>query len=258
MQIDADMHIHTRYCGHADQNMEVRQIIEQAERRGLQTIAITDHIMVGSCKEDTASLENIMKEVRAADKSIHVLIGAEIDADPFQKGKLVLEDESVLRNLAFVSGSIHHWPDDGVIWHTKKSLSAAEKTRAVDDYFIWYEKISRNPLVDVMAHPGVFLAATALITEFDRTIRKRFVPILENMKNTGKKFELNELASGKMGQDAWATYGWLVGLARELDIPFVIGSDAHSLDQIGRMPNVMDLIGKQNVFTVSPLQGRYS
>lgn len=238
----ADFHIHTRYCGHADEDMTTPNIVRQARRAGLETIAITDHLRLESRDEDKAALMKIIREVREADDSIRILTGVEIDADPFHKGKFVLEDRQLLDRLDFVMGSIHHWPDNGAAWYTERNLNAGEQAKIIDDYLAWYEQLALNPLINVMAHPGVFLPATGLIVEFDARICERFSPILDAMRDTGKKFELNELASRKMGEHAWASYGALVNMARERKIPFIVGSDAHSLEQIGRMPNVARLI----------------
>ncbi|MGE5634240.1 MAG: PHP domain-containing protein, partial [Deltaproteobacteria bacterium] len=44
MNLKEDYHIHTNYNDHSASNLTVKNIIKEAERKGLELIALTEHV----------------------------------------------------------------------------------------------------------------------------------------------------------------------------------------------------------------------
>jgi histidinol phosphatase-like PHP family hydrolase len=44
MNLKEDYHVHTNYNDHSDSNLTVKNVVEEAERKGLEIIALTEHV----------------------------------------------------------------------------------------------------------------------------------------------------------------------------------------------------------------------
>jgi len=234
-----DYHIHTYLCGHADEEMTVRNIVQRADQLNLTRLAITEH--VGSTRE-FERIRFIREELEKMTAGPEVIVGAEIDADPEKEdGSFKDSLETIIRDneeeIGFILGATHQFPGSRYIWHKKLSLSSGEKKTLYEKWFCWAEKIVQNPLVDVFAHPGVLISRNGIVERFnDPGILRDFRGLIRLMKLHRVAFEFNEYVLTKLHPRQIETYPFLFRLALEEGVKISLGSDAHCLSQIGRFP----------------------
>ena len=48
MNLREDYHVHTNYNDHSDSDLTVKNVVEEAERKGLEIIALTEHVRESS------------------------------------------------------------------------------------------------------------------------------------------------------------------------------------------------------------------
>lgn len=229
-----DIHTHTIHCGHAKPEQTVAGLLAAADARGLEVLAITEHL------HEPAHLERIQKirdEVAAVEHACTVYIGAEIDADP------VAADGSLMAStdgLAYVIASTHHYPDSRDWWYSKPELDDAGRARVVDRWFEWVAAIAANPQVDTLAHPGVLFSQNGLTASYDEVL-PRFAELFRVAAAYGKRIELNELAQKKMTAAHRASYPQVIRAAADAGCGLVMVSDAHNPDDVGRFEWVLEI-----------------
>ncbi len=145
--INYDMHIHTACCGHAP-GMSIRAIIDAAEQKQLETIAITAHIFR---EDDLLLLPKIKNELTSIKTDLNVIVGAEVDADGMRTdGKLITNK---LDEIPYVLGSIHYIPGTGIF-----PFSPQDNPLDPEEFFrVWQSTLLglvSNPAIDTLAHPG--------------------------------------------------------------------------------------------------------
>ena len=200
--IKGDLHAHTDWTDGRD-SMEV--MVAGAKEKGYQYIAITDH-SVGRGIANGLSLERLerhmtaLHEVETAVGGIQVLCGSEVDirAD----GTLDYPDD-VLRQLDWVVASVHSAMGQESERMTERIIAAMS-----------------NPHVTVIGH-----LTTRLIGE-RRPIAADFEAIFRAAVETGTALELNSSLQRLDLKDSH------VHRARELGVPLVISSDAHTVETL--------------------------
>lgn len=232
--LNYDLHIHTEYCGHAT-GMTVAAICRQADKLGLSTIAITDHIFQHS---DHAKIEKIRTEARACQGHCKVYIGAEVDVNSaYVDGRLVTE---MLDGLDIVIAGFHYVPTVGNYpkGPDDNSLAADEFMEAWTSTLLG---IVSNPQVDVLAHPGRLLAAAMDLDVYfeDGLCVFEKAAVLSAKNNIA--WELNELTGYRLG-GYWQEQWWRIyQIGLDAGVKLVYGSDAHMPETIG-MHNFVDLV----------------
>ena len=197
--LQADLHLHTTW---SDGKLSVREMAEAALRRGLKTLAITDHsqslgVAGGQSAEDLLAQRAEIDAVQAElGERLRLLQGAEVEirAD----GALDYPDE-VLARLDIVIASLHsglRQPREKV---TERMLNAI-----------------RNPHVDVIAHPTGRLLPDREPADLDMQA------ILAASAESGVALEINAHPSRLDLDDVYARR------AIELGIPLSINTDAHA------------------------------
>ena len=203
--IKGDLHVHTDWSDGRDP-MEL--MIAAAKERGLQYVAITDH-SVGRGIANGLSPERLrqhMADLRVIEKrigGIKLLCGTEMDIKA--DGTLDYPDE-VLKELDWVIGSVHS--------------AMNQQSDIMTDRII---QAMRNPYVSVIGH-----LSTRLIGE-RQPINADFEAIFRVAADTGTALEINASPRRLDLKDVH------VYMARELGVPLVISTDAHtseSLDNI--------------------------
>ena len=243
---DCDYHIHTVHCGHASPEMTAERIVETARRRGLGRIVILEHVPNISApagldperwkkgRNDRSEIDRVIEEVGVARRGldgIEVIIGAEIDPDPFRPdGSLMLDD---LDGIELVVASTHLFPGGSAFWYTPFAVPADAREKVAREWFSWAGRIVENDRVQVLAHPGALLAARGAVHDFGEYAHD-FARLGEKMRASGVAFELNELFHDKVTREGSQTYAQAVRSAREGGAVFTVGSDAHRPERIGR------------------------
>ena len=183
----------------------IEEMAEEAERLGLEYIAITDHTkslaMTGGADE-----KKLLKQMAAIDKinrslkGMTILKGAEVNIN--KDGTLDIKDE-VLAQLDVV----------GVAVHSHFNLSRQEMTERI-------QRAMRNPHADILFHPT------------GRVIQKRepydvdMDAIIRTAKETGTTLEIDAYPDRLDLKDEY------VRKAVEAGVKLVIDSDAHSVNHI--------------------------
>lgn len=193
-----DLHIHSLY---SDASSEVFQIAQRASRLGLDTIAITDHFWpsLGSRRGGRPLIEERRREIGSARDhfpELRILDGAEVDIDA--DGELA-EVAGGLGQFELIIGSFH-WSMDSALW-------AQALSRAL-----------REPGFQILGHWDGFLTS---FRERDGEIAAAA------LAEAGVVIEL----SGRYH----VQYPRFLEQGKEHGCFFSFGSDAHSVEGIGRL-----------------------
>jgi DNA polymerase (family 10) len=228
--IKGDLHMHTLW---SDGGNSVEEMVEGARKLGYEYIAITEHSkslrVANGISED--KLHKQLKKIYDLNQrydDIAILTGIEVDI--LQDGTLDFPD-SVLRKLDIVIASIHTGfrQDEETI--TKRILSALE-----------------SKYVDILAHPTGRLLGRRDGYSVDMEA------ILRVAKDTGTILEIN---SSPDRLDLGSEY---VRRCKEMGIPVVINTDAHSIEQLYVMKFGVGVarkgwLSKEDVVNTYPLGG---
>ncbi len=254
MRVRHDHHIHTVFSNHASADMVVPTIAAQAVEMGLGRIVILEHVpeipryrrAVLEQQIATAPMPQIEAIRLEVDRwrgrlPLRILVGAEIDANPHTRDGRLLGER--VEGVDVVVASTHFLPGGEALWYDVKDLFASERLAEIyREWMVWIMHIAANPAVDVLAHPGVEMAAIGAIERFEGAVLEDFEKLLRVCARYDTAVELNELVYHKIGSEQAESYVSVIGLARDLGVRLSIGSDAHQLDRIGRYPWVQTVI----------------
>jgi histidinol phosphatase-like PHP family hydrolase len=188
-----DMHVHT---SKSDGRDSLHNIVEAAESRGLDIIAITDHGPGhGSGISEMQALET-KKEAGLLQPSYHVKILVGIEAEILPTGEVFLDSRE---GLDIVLASYHGAP-------------------SVDAYYRAVLKAVLDPRVDVLAHHAWVLGGFVPDEEYDNML-------IESMAANDVAIEINS-------KHALPSWDFLVR-CRDAGIRYTIGSDAHKASDVG-------------------------
>jgi histidinol-phosphatase (PHP family) len=243
-----DYHVHDSFSRDAPE-ASLESIIEIGEKKGLEEICFTSHLIVeGPDKklglqpnEIETYIENILKN--DDDTIIKLRIGFEVDYFPEKERYIekLLEEYSV----DFILGSTHYINgiDIGSRIGAKKFFKDRQLSEAIDEYFTTWSQAIYSGLFDVMAHPDYW--KKFLIDENKGQI---------NWKNYGDEvysaifaladndigFEVNTSAV-RGGWDSFYPLKEFLRHAKEYGVEKVtIGSDTHSPENLGHeLPNAV-------------------
>ncbi len=132
--IKGDLQIHSNW---SDGRNTIQELVDEAEKRGYQYIAITDHsqgltIANGLTADD---MEERLEEIKDVQKNTDVRILNGIEVDIKKDGTLDM-DSSVLEELDIVLGAVH----------SNFGMEAKKQTARITDAF-------STGLIDIFAHP---------------------------------------------------------------------------------------------------------
>ncbi|MDK2985530.1 MAG: polymerase [Clostridia bacterium] len=195
--IKGDLHIHTNW---SDGVNSIEEIVELAEKKEYQYIAITDHsrnlkIAGGLSVEKLLKQQEIIKQINKFQKKIKIFSGSEVDILP--DGRLDYPDE-ILQKLDLVIASVH----------THMKQDEEEMTERVI-------KAIQNPNVDILAHP------TGRILGRREPFKINIEKILKAASENNIALEINASPDRLDLNDEY------VKMAKELGIMIVINTDAH-------------------------------
>ncbi len=205
--IQADLHMHTTW---SDGTLSVRQMAEEARKRGRRYIVITDHsrslgIANGlSIERLLAQQEEVHQTDAEMKPDFRVFHGTEMDMNA--DGSLDYPDE-ILAKLDFVIASLHVSLRQERAQITQRVLNAI-----------------RNPHVDLIGHPHAQYIPDREPADLDMEA------IFEAARQHGTALEIN---SNPRRLDLEAQYA---RRAVELGIPLSINTDAHSPEHMDLLP----------------------
>ncbi len=203
--IKGDFHVHTDW---SDGHSPLEEMAQAARARGYRYLAVTDH-SVGLRIAKGLSVERVLAQIEEVQKlnqglkDIHILTGTEMDirAD----GSLDLPDE-VLARLDVVVAAVHSSMGQEQEKITRRVLGALE-----------------NPHVDILAHP------TCRLLGEREPVRIDLEAVFKKVVEKGKALEINAMPTRLDLKDIH------IYRARELGAKLLIGTDAHSPEQLDHM-----------------------
>ena len=230
-----DSHVHTIYSGHSHDDVTVDAIHQKQREVGLSRIAITEHIFV---PKDIKRIQKIAEELP---DDPNVVLGAEIDADASRlDGTLV----SPTDGLDWVIASFHKFPGTDIWWHDGSFRESKDEQTIYAKWLEWGHKTISTARPNALAHPGALISQLSMVQAFEGPVLDDFREIMESCREYQVAVELNEGMSNKTNPQQRATYYRLFELAKQAGVKIVLGSDAHSLAQIGRYVFVKEIAEK--------------
>ena len=201
MNLKEDYHIHTNYNDHSASNLTVKNVVIEAERKGLEIIAITEHV-----RETSKWIPSYLIDISNYIQKTNVKVIPGFEAKILSDGNIDCREE-IARDY-FIIASFHTKYHDKAIW-----INAL--TKAIE-----------NKYVNVIGHlspESSFQIDSKEIEEFAELLIKH-----------GKIVELN--AKYQMPPESW------IKIFIKRGVKFHLGSDAHSLNEIGNYESIIKLI----------------
>ncbi|MFH1006278.1 MAG: hypothetical protein V1800_02085 [Candidatus Latescibacterota bacterium] len=227
-----DLHIHTNYCPCAKEEMTIAAVVGKARDRGLKSIGLVPHSypIAESGAEKLNTYEKVREEVaQIQDTDLSVFVGAEVECLD-DSGNLLFGKE-ISERVEYILAAPNHYPLSLV-------NDPPEEGRDLLDYHHrTMTNLMENPLVSAIADP--YHAFLELLPDLLDTAEKTFRAEAQKARETGTAIELNGsvFLSGKYSADAVAAYERFVEILAEEGAMFLLGSDSHCLEQVGRTPS---------------------
>ncbi len=202
-----DFHVHTMY---SDGVGTAAAMVEAAEARGLEAIALTDHgpeLSVGTPRE---KLTPMLQDIKLAQEDAGIPVLAGIEANVVDEGGTIDVDEEFIGKLDILLMGIHRLGE------------ARDPVEFARDYLGRATRAIERHKIDVLAHPFYFhrdLVPHLLLEDLENFVRLaagRGAAMEVNMKYMGPDEEFLRLC------------------LRE-GVKLSIGTDAHTAGEVGRV-----------------------
>lgn len=201
MNLKEDFHIHTNYNNHSASNLTVKNVVQEAERKGLEIIALTEHV-----RETSEWIPSYLNEILHYKQKTKIKVIPGFEAKILPNGNIDCR-EDISRDY-FIIASFHTKYCDKVIW-----INALKK-------------VIENKDVNVIGH---------LAPESSFQINpKEIEELAKLLKKHDKIVEIN--AKYQRPPETW------IKIFIERGVKFHLGSDAHSLNEIGNYESIIKLI----------------
>ncbi len=202
LNIKEDYHIHCNYNDHSSNDLSVENIIKKAKNLDLQTIAITEHV-----RNNSDWTEKYLQEIKSFKHTTTINILKGFEAKILPDGDIDCPKDYLNKEYFIVAS-----------FHTKYQVK--EK---------WYNALLeaiRNENVNVIGH-------LAPEPEFSLT-PEEIKGLGEEILSNNKIIEINAKYKRPPLE--------LLKIFKELEIKFHLGSDAHTLNDIGNFDRIKHLI----------------
>lgn len=211
--IFVDYHIHTSF---SDGLNTPKECIKKAIKSGIKEIAFTDHVWKTSNWIDEYIAEINM--LRKKYPQIKIFIG--IEAKALNRKGDIDASEDTIKKVDFVMGVCHRkLPLETPPYDDLLNLSSKEAIQLETEVSL---NLLKNKNVLVLGHPG-----RTYHKFFNKLFPKEaLITIVNEAKKIGKSVEIN------------AKLPWMydfIEIIASKNAPFVIGSDAHSIEEIGKI-----------------------
>ncbi len=229
-----DYHMHTPLCRHAEGEPEA--YAARAAERGISEIGFSDHAPMPpsfdqawrmSVEEFPGYVESVLR-VRERFPKLSVKLGLEADFFPGTEDFVY----NIIHEFDFdyVIGSVHYLED----WNFdhpdfKRRFEGGDVYGIYARYFDHVRRLASTRLFDVLGHPDV-------IKKFghrpDRAYDDLMRPALEAVKAAGMALDVNTSGLRYPCREIYPSRRMLE-IAREMEIPVTLGSDAHRPELVG-------------------------
>ena len=201
MNLKEDYHIHTNYNDHSAPNLTIENIIKEAERKGLELIALTEHV-----RKTSEWIPEYLNEISEYKGKTNVKVVTGFESKIMSNGKIDCRDD--FARDYFIIASFHTRFYDKIIW-----------TNAL-------KKAIENKYINVIGH---------LAPEASFQLDTKEIEVFANLINKNEKtVEVN--AKYRRPPENW------IKIFIKNGVKFHLGSDAHSLNEIGNYESIIKLI----------------
>jgi len=220
---EVDLHIHTRYCPCAKEEMRVEAVVKTALKRGLKVIGFVPHSypIAEHGPGKLGIYEMVREEVRKSEPGPTVFVGAEVDCID-SSGKL-LAGREIARKVDYILAAPDHY-------HLSFVKGPPEEKRAFLDYHHrTIMNLLDDPLVSAIAHP--YSSLLDVLPDLWEVAEEYFLEEAQKAKEKGKAMEVNGSLFLTKGhpEDSLRAYERLMGILAGQGTMLLLGSDAHSL-----------------------------
>jgi putative hydrolase len=210
----ADLHIHSAWSDGAN---SIAEIVQEARLKNLKIIAITDHVR----RESTYFTDYCAEIRKMGDSALPILIGFEAKIRNFQ-GDLDVSSE-VRKRSDIQIGSVHRFP-----WGRKLLSPKDLGKRACQEVEIELSIAAiKKQQMGILGHPGGMS-----LKEFGEFPMDFFLEIITECSRNDIVFELNSTYHAGI-------YGDLQPMLQEYNPYVSFGSDAHTLEEIGKWSTIL-------------------
>ena len=214
MNIKEDYHVHCNYNDHSAPDLTIRNVLRRAKEIGLQTLAFTEHV-----RKTSDWIPKYLKEIELYKKDDNDNNNINSSNNNFD-----LKVISGFEAKILADGSIN-CPEE----YSKDYFLIASFHNVYGDKEVWLNALKRaieNPDVNVIGHIAPEPTFKLESSEVDTLASL----IVENKKIV----ELNAKYHRPPSE-------WIL-IFKKRGVKFHLGSDAHSLQQIGQFVEISDLI----------------
>ena len=249
-----DLHIHTPYCNHVADDATFENFVAFATEAGFEYLGFAEH---AGDPESMRVVESICADVAAIELpegAPKILVGAEIDADPYKADGLSRAHEvDVQLDYAILSthGGLCIGQKRGESLEVK-TLSAAERERYANLWMDWYGLCIESGRYDILGHPMREVIESGLLSLDDRAIFERMAGLFKLAGSLGMGMELNcGWNYAIMRRGPFDRFIDLIREGKDGGLRFCISSDAHAMAHFW----TTDLANEDQVVTnLSPIK----
>jgi histidinol-phosphatase (PHP family) len=240
-----DLHIHTLYCGHAEGSME--DSVRSAINKNLSYIGFTGHFPypsdfiepVPDCAIPQNRFSEFVSEVHRLQNvysnQIKINLAAEID---YLNKNMLEEQKTRIKEYPFdyILGSIHLVDRIPIDYSEEVLLKSIDQLGGVDGMWNKYlksmETMIQSDIFDVVAHMD--LPKKLKISQPQKDYSEQFVSLLHLMRERNLVLEVNTGGIDRSYKHDCYPSKEILSKAWEMGIDIMLGSDAHSPQQVGR------------------------
>lgn len=212
-----DFHLHTNWTDGAN---SVSEMHARAVACQLQAILFSEHVR----KTSGAWFHEFAKNVRAlAGDRCHALVGIETKVADFE-GNIDCSKE-ILQDCDLVIASVHRFPGEEDQYLRVRSQLSPEQ--ALEKELRLALAVLDNPEIDILGHPfGMAWKRFRVSPSKDQLIK-----LIEKAGEKKVAFEINPKYHPEPIQ--------LLRICREIGIAISLGSDAHSVEEVGSVVRIL-------------------
>lgn len=228
MKLKADYHIHSTYSKNRHGKSSIEEIAGKAYELGLEEIAITDHgpahYMFGIKRKLISEAKNIVVETRKKYPNLKILYGVEANILDYNGTTDI--DSEIMKHCDIILCGFHLaalFSSASDFWNFIVKNQIAKNNRK-----LYGEMVEKNTdavinamnkyKIDILTHPG-----DKIPLNIDR--------IAQTAEKTNTLLEINN-SHGHLNKDELIT-------ASKYNVQFVINSDSHIKDNVGRCENAL-------------------
>lgn len=226
MKLKADYHIHSTYSKNKHGKSSIPQIVERANEIGLEEIAISDHgpahFLFGIKRNLISEAKSLVLEMRKKYPNMKILLGVEANILDYEGTTDI--DSEILKHCDIILCGFHL----GVLYTSMNDFwnFLVKNKLASKNEKLYNEMVEKNTQaivkamnkyeIDILTHPGAKIPVN-----MDK--------IAEAAEKTKTILEINN-SHGHLNKDE-------ILIASKYDVEFVINSDSHIKEDIGKYHN---------------------